>query len=588
MSEFSDSPVHIPPFEDSRRLTGPHLHFAACAATLNATGSLNADQVADWRRGVATACGALGWPAPTMVIRPHSSGTVLTFSAPVDQLLAATEVNEWAICRALGIQAFYSPGWPPIDNEPHALQTLRLFAADERAPQLQALIREARQRGLPTLSDDDEFSVGHGACCQTWPRIALPAVNDVDWSTLAAIPVALVTGSNGKTTTVRLIAAMLKAHGLTAGYSSTDGVFVDGETLGTGDYSGPAGARHVLRHSRARAAVLETARGGILRRGLAADHADVAVVTNVSADHFGEYGIDDLAALAEAKFTVARALDARGTLVVNADDPVLAASAHQHAPRLGWFASDNNHPALVAHRAVGGTTCGVEQDELTLSLGDQRWVLGWVNTVPLFAGGVADYNIANASAAALAAFALGVRPETIGAVLATFGANPDDNPGRLERYEVGGLTAFIDYAHNPAGLHGLLRVAQTQRSGRMALLLGQAGNRRDTDLRMLAEVAVAYSPDLIVLKGIDGYARGRADDEVARHLGSILLELGYPEGQLAFSLREIDAVRTALEWARAGDVLTLPVHALSARAAAKNLINALIASDWLAEQPLPN
>jgi UDP-N-acetylmuramyl tripeptide synthase len=208
--------------------------------------------------------------------------------------------------------------------------------------------------------------------------------------------------------------------------------------------------------------------------------------------------------------------------------------------------------------------------------------------MPLFAGGVASYNIANAAAASLAACALGVAPEVISTVLADFGADPDDNPGRLERHALGGLTLVVDYAHNPAGLDGLLRVASALRlKGRLALLLGQAGNRRDSDLRLLAQTAAAYSPDLIVLKGIDGYARGRAEDEVATRLRADLIELQYPETQLDFVLREIDAVRTALAWAKPGDILVLPVHALAARAATKKLIRQLADGGWQAGQPLP-
>ncbi len=143
------------------------------------------------------------------------------------------------------------------------------------------------------------------------------------WSALRAIPKAVVTGSNGKTTSVRLLAAMLRAHGLTPGYSSTDGLMVDGACIDAGDYSGPVGARTVLRHPRVQAAVLETARGGLLRRGLVARDASVALVTNVSADHFGEYGIHTLDDIAAVKLTVAKALAGDGVLVVNADDPVL-------------------------------------------------------------------------------------------------------------------------------------------------------------------------------------------------------------------------------------------------------------------------
>ena len=159
------------------------------------------------------------------------------------------------------------------------------------------------------------------------PLGSLPFVADVPWSDLHDVPTALVTGSNGKTTTVRLIAACLRAAGHRPGYSCTDGLFIAGETVDSGDYSGPVGARTVLRERRVDAAVLETARGGILRRGLAVSRAKAAVVTNVSADHLGEYGIDDVGALADVKLTVASVVGATGLLVLNADDAMLRAKA---------------------------------------------------------------------------------------------------------------------------------------------------------------------------------------------------------------------------------------------------------------------
>ncbi len=168
--------------------------------------------------------------------------------------------------------------------------------------------------------------MGAGAGGRSFHAGALPDVAEVPWEELHDIPTAIVTGSNGKTTTVRLLAACARRHGWHAGYNCTDGVFLDDEVLATGDYSGPAGARMVLRERRTQAAILETARGGILRRGIAVSQANTAVVTNVSADHFGEYGIDDLEGLADVKLAVAAVVSDSGMLVLNADDAQLRAA----------------------------------------------------------------------------------------------------------------------------------------------------------------------------------------------------------------------------------------------------------------------
>ncbi len=309
-------------------------------------------------------------------------------------MFTATEVNEWALCAALHDR---DPGhWcglrdalraaaeatdpnptsllPPEIDEPAALARFERIAAAEARPALQALVAGAVSRGLPWLLDDETLSLGSGVGGRSFPLTDLPQTGDVPWSELRAAPTALVTGSNGKTTTVRLVAACLRAQGWRPGYCCTDGVFVDGAAVETGDYSGPAGARRVLRDERVEAAVLETARGGILRRGLAVTRADAAVVTNVSADHFGEYGIHDLEALADVKLTVGAVVRPGGVLVLNADDPMLRAKApglerrFGRCPDLAWFAADADDPFLVGHRAAGGATCGVRAGRLRLSV----------------------------------------------------------------------------------------------------------------------------------------------------------------------------------------------------------------------------
>jgi UDP-N-acetylmuramyl tripeptide synthase len=384
----------------------------------------------------------------------------------------------------------------------------------------------------------------------------------------------VVTGSNGKTTTVRLIAACLRAHGWRAGFSCTDGVYVDGEQLEAGDYSGPAGTRCVLRDRRVEAAVLETARGGILRRGLAIDHANVAVVTNVASDHFGEYGIHDLGGLADTKLTVAELVSRDGLLVLNADDPTLLEKAAGLTARLGfeppvgWFSLDFDHPQLATHRAAGGSTCGVREGRLRLTHGTAEHDLGAIDDMPLTIRGAAGYNIANLACAALAATSLGVGPTVLKHVCASFGGQPADNAGRLMRFDVGGVTAIVDYAHNPDGLRGVLQVARALRGpgGRVAMLLGHAGNRRDEDYEDVASVAAEFAPELIVVKEDEQHLRGRAPGEVPELLRAALLRFGVEAARIVMQPNEVSAANHALAWARPGDVVALLLHASSARA----------------------
>jgi len=416
----------------------------------------------------------------------------------------------------------------------------------------------------------------------------LPKPDNADWRPLHAIPTALVTGSNGKTTTVRLVAAMTRAHGWRTAHSCTDGVFLDGEALESGDFSGPGGARTALRQQQAQAAVLETARGGILRRGLALCRADTAVVTNIAADHFGEYGVHDLDDLAAVKLTVARAIGDDGLLVLNADDAVLRRHAAALSCPIGWFADDDDAPLLATHRNAGGATCGVQDERLRLHWRGASHDLGAVDAMPLTLGGRARYNVANIAAAALAAVALGVTPATIATMLSRFGTSPDDNPGRLQHWRFGATEVYVDYAHNPDGLHGLMHaIGADARRGRLAILLGHAGNREDDALRAVATTAAGYRPDLVVLKDIEGYERGRSAGEIAAIMRAALLDAGVPADAIETRLDEVEAARLPLQWARDGDLVVLPVHEAAARSAVVALLDTLRDRGWQPGQPLP-
>lgn len=590
------------PFEDSRRLTGANLFFAMTGAVLETRGApADAPLLAAWRARALRATKALGWAGAGPVARTHARGASLALPAPLDQLFLATEVNEWAWCasvaerepaladaigQALLAQAIEaagddSPGdfIPPALEENAAIARFARLAAAESNPRLLGLVADAAHRGIPQLVDDDSLTLGAGHGAATMPLRALPEPGQVDWTALHDVPTALVTGSNGKTTTVRLLAAFARAHGWRAGYNCTDGVYLDDEVLASGDYSGPAGARRVLREPRTQAAVLETARGGILRRGLAVAQAEVAVVTNISSDHFGEYGIDDLAGLAQAKLVVAAAVKPGGLLVLNAEDAQLAAALpsiaarYGRCPPLGWFSAIGDSAALRRHAEDGSDVCGVEDGRLFAVRGGVRHELGAVAAMPLGVGGLAAYNIANIAGAALAGMALGIPTARISTVLQRFGSNPADNAGRLMRFSHRGATVLVDYAHNPDGLRGFLAVAEgLRRGGRLGILLGHAGNRQDSDIEALAATAAAFHPDLVVVKENESHLRGRAPGEIPRLLLAALARAGMAPGSLCERGSELDAVHAALDWARPGDVLALPVHALAARQAVVEML----------------
>ena len=579
------------PYTDSRRLTGTNVFFDATGAALEVAPGVafDAATLERWRDNIAAARQALGWATGQTVALVHASGASLAFDAPLDQLYAATAANEWAWCDALGLPvASDVESIAGIVDREQALEALAALATREANPALRALQAEADARGVPLLVDEDRVTLGCGVHARSWRPDALPAADAVDWSAARPVPTALVTGSNGKTTTVRLVAAMARAQGWPTAHCCTDGVFFDGELLEGGDFSGPAGARTALRHPRAEAAVLETARGGVLRRGLALGMADAAVVTNVSSDHFGEYGVHDLARLAQAKLVVARAVRHRGLLVLNAEDALLRAQAPVEA-RIGWFGRDFDDAWLAAHRAVGGATCGVRDGRLVLGADGVEHELGAIEQLPLALGGRAAYNLDNLAAAALAAWAMGVAPDAIAAVASRFGAVPSDNPGRLQRWRFGDADVVVDYAHNADGLHGVLRaIGADARAGRLGVLLGHAGNREDADLRAVASTVAAYRPDRVWLKDIAGYERGRGAGEIAGIMQAQLHADGVDGSSIAVVLDEAEAARTALAWLRAGDLLLLPLHDPAARTRVVGWLDALRDAGWMPGQALPD
>jgi cyanophycin synthetase len=513
--------------------------------------------------------------------RTFPGGASLALTAPIDGLYAATELNE----RAWGAATAELRGEKAPDFQA-AIASLLDEIATERNPILAELWREAMSRGLTFLSGEDLVSVGSGAGALIWQIGALPDLTQVDWASAYDIPTAMVTGSNGKTTVVRLLGAMVETAGRTPGITSTDGVAVGATLLEEGDFAGPSGARMVLRHVETQTAILETARGGILRRGLPADRADVAVITNIADDHLGEFGVESLTDLADTKLVVAKALGRAGTLVLNADDPLLVERSRAVPARLSWFSTNPASPVVAKHLESGGTAVVADTGMIVLVQGDRRTPLVSVVEVPITYRGAAKHNVANALAAAAAGNALGMGAETLASALRRFGHDLDDNPGRTNLIERGGARILLDFAHNPHGMSALVGVARTLPAERRLILVGQAGDRNDEAIRALARAAWELQPDHVVVKDMETYLRGRSPGEVPAILADEFSRLGLPNEAITQGGPEIAAVRRALEWARPGDLLVLAVH--EDRRAVVELLDRLEAGGWRAGDPLPH
>jgi UDP-N-acetylmuramyl tripeptide synthase len=576
-------------FSDSRRLTGPNVYFDVCGVVLEAfEEARDPERLARWRQCVLQAADALAWPEPAFHLKQHPKGATLAFSAPFDQLYCATEVNEWAWSTAIGQAVMYAPGHADATDGACALKTLQLLAGAEAEPALMAFLDRAAETDWPVLADDDQLSIGFGTHVQVWPRREVPELSVLEAIAPEPMPIAMVTGSNGKTTSVRLLSAIVRASGLACGHCCTDGLFFNGELVEADDYSGPAGARATLRHPQVQAAVLETARGGLLRRGLACQDADVALVTNISEDHFGEYGVFTLDDLAQVKLSVAKGLRTGGWLVLNAADPMLLKHGPGYAGNSAWFAADWHNPHLQRMLAAGLPVCGVIDGHLRLEAKGHAYDLGAVDDMPLSFRSMARYNIENLAGTALSALLMGMPVSEIARTLGRFGSGHADNPGRLQSWRFADVQVLMDYAHNPEGMQGFLAIARAfTGSGRLAVLLGQAGNREDADIRKLAASLAGFHPDLAVLKDMAGYERGREVGEVPGILRDELLRCGMPDDAVSTCLDEVQAVRLILAWAQSGDVLALPVHGLNERNAVQDLLDAMQAQGWRSGQALP-
>ena len=375
--------------------------------------------------------------------------------------------------------------------------------------------------------------------------------------TKATIPVVKVTGTNGKTTTVRLIGHILRAHGGRVGITTTTGVEINDLPVLEGDFSGPSGAMAVLTDPTVDHAVLEVARGGILRRGLAMRDYDVGVLLNVQGDHLGEGEAKTIEDLARVKSVVVENVRPDGTAVLNAEDPLVAPLRTQLKSKVALFALDPQNPILREHVEDGGVAVTLEDGIVTIHQGGSAFPLLPARDIPITLDGKARFNVANALAAVAACHALGVPDETICRALSTFNPSAAQLPGRMNLFEVDRYHVLIDYGHNESALKALAEVLpEIARGGRILNVGSASGNRRDEDLRAFGR-ALASMYDTVFL--CDPDPRGRAVGAAPRIVREGMVEAGFSPEKVHLIEDEAEAIRTALDEADAGDLVVLQV-----------------------------
>ena len=371
--------------------------------------------------------------------------------------------------------------------------------------------------------------------------------------TPSRIPIVALTGTNGKTTTSRLTAHIYRQTGKVVGYTTTDGIYIGEYLVEKGDNTGPQSAGVILRDPTVEIAVLECARGGILRAGLAFDICDIGIVLNVAADHLGLGDIDTIEQMAKVKSVVAETVSPQGYAVLNADDPLVAAMGSRVKGKVAYFSLNPDNPIIQEHVRREGMAAVYENGYLSILEGQWTLRVEAAAKVPVTMGGMAPFMIANALAACLAAFAQGVDIEYIRQGVRTFELSEAQTPGRMNLFDLGSYHALVDYAHNPAGYEavgGFVRNWQGQRLG----VIGGPGDRRDEDLMQLGEIAAAIFDRIIVKEDDDRRGRepGAVADLIVKGIVAVNSDVRYE-----IILDETEAIETGLSGVEQGGLVVI-------------------------------
>ena len=539
-------------FLDARRITGPSLLWDKPGSILDigctATEATALARV--WDQHVRAMLNAVGWGEEEICHWPLSGGISLAFSAPIDALYSAAAINDWA--WASSEAELEGNDIPDFDE---AVATIKTEIEEEANPRLLELEAAAEEHGVAFLWDDDDVSIGHGKGSETWPFRELPDPSSLDWTRYYDVPLALVTGTNGKTTTVRLSQHILQGCNRMVGLSSTDWIAVNDRIIDRGDWSGPGGARSVLREPDVDIAILETARGGLLRRGLGVNKANAALITNIAEDHLGDFGSQNLDELLNIKWIVSRAVERSGVLILNADDPLLVGKSAEFPGDIVWFSLDARNAVVDMHVRTGGLAFVLDGTDLVRLHGDDSQLICSSLDVPITLGGAARHNVANALCAAALTDALGISLDDISRGLKTM--SQEENPGRCNVYSVDGVRVLVDFAHNPHAMQALFDMAGALPARRRLLAFGQAGDRTDDSIRELARSAWSIGLDVVIVSELEQYARGREPGVVFGIIKDELLRCGAREDQIQHFMEESESLDAALEWAEEGDLIIM-------------------------------
>lgn len=395
----------------------------------------------------------------------------------------------------------------------------------------------------------------HLAPANGLPRNVAAPVIDMLYPTgkSCRIPIIAVTGTNGKTTTTRLISHIVKNNGFKVGFTTSDGIYVGNSMLTKGDTTGPVSAEFILKDPTVEFAVLETARGGILRAGLGFSKCDIGIVTNVQPDHMGLSDINTLDEMAKVKAVVVESVKRDGYAVLNADNKYCVKIGKNASCNVAYFSIDENNPVILEHCKTGGIAAIYENGYITIKKGDWKFRVEKATLIPLTFGGRVTFMIYNVLAATLASYVHGFKIEDIRMSLETFIPSAAQTPGRMNIFDFKDFKVMIDFAHNPDGFMGIKEFLTTVDSPSKIGIITGTGDRRDSDIRQLGKISAEMFDHIIIRQ--DKFLRGRQADDIVKLLVEGIKEVD-PNQSYEYIPKEVDALKHALSLAKTGTFIT--------------------------------
>ncbi|MFT6834327.1 MAG: cyanophycin synthetase [Francisellaceae bacterium] len=538
----------------SRRLVGPNLFFIESGTVLDIPLEHDKQKLVElWQAEAERILPELRFDVIKLDYKIYNNGIRLALVAPFDITMASCDVIDFIWASAC--QIFEEGAAKSIDEAKNML--IPIIESEENL-KLREIHKLALSKGLNIFYDEGLVTIGSGKKSFQFNVDDLD-INQIPWATISDIPIVLVTGTNGKTTTVRMTSFICQESKKVVGYCSTDWVMIDGKIVDRGDFSGPTGNKFVLTNPDVDVAVLEVARGGLLKRGLANTHVTAAAVTNISPDHLGEDGVETLADLAEAKGIVYSAVESKGHAVINLDDPNMLARISQIKGEKVFVSQKLSEDELQPYIDGADYVCFVKNSAFYFKSKNIEHKIAELKDVPITVNGFAKHNVENTLVAICLSYELGCDLDQISNALKIYQNSDKENLGRANVFKVQGATVILDFAHNAAGIKAIFEMAQGYEGKEITILFGQTGDRKFS-IHDMCEIIEQYKPKQVLVKDTEIYLRGAEKGEVPALIESSLLLHGYPKANIKHFAIENDAVDYALDNLKSSETYILCCH----------------------------